>query len=137
MHITSENKNQFDIYHYHDAWFKGFNYDYCNRKISFSMEDSWEYDHFDFVFNNVIYFEAQSCTFWGGSEDLYDAYIRDELPELERIKAFGSEHESWSLDMFNNGTHYIGVELIVKSGDTILIICESVDVDAVGSRETN
>lgn len=135
MHITSSNKKQFDSFHYHDAWFKGFCYNYCNRAITFSMEDAWEYDHFDFVFNNVIYFEAQSCTFWGDSEDLYHAYIREELPELEKIKAHGDENNCYHLEMFNSGIEYIGIELIVKSGDTILIICESVDVDAVGAKQ--
>lgn len=135
MHITTANKHLFDDFHYHDAWFHGFNYDYRNRTITFSMEDSWKYDHFDFVFNNVIYFEVQSCTFWGGSEDLYDAYIRDELPELDRL----NNYETYSPDIDTEcmDTEYIGVELIVKSGDTILIICESVDVDAVGIRQQN
>ncbi len=136
MHITSLNKNQFESFHYHDAWFQGFNYDYANRTITFSMEDSWVYSHFDLVFNNVIYFEAQSCTFWGGSEDLYDAYVRDELPELDKLYELNDKN-GFGGSRLDDNIDYIGIELIVKSGDTLLIICESVDVDAVGSREQN
>lgn len=130
MHITSSNKQQFDVYHYHDAWFHGFNYDYYNRTITFNMEDAWKYDHFDFVFNNVIFFEVQSCTFWGGSVDLYDAWIRDELPELDKL--YDLPDNRFGNSALDSNIEYIGIELKVKSGDTILIICESVDINAIG-----
>lgn len=136
MHITSANKEQFDIYHYHDAWFQGFNYDYANRRITFSMEDEWEYDHFDLVFNNVIYFEAQSLSLWGGGVNLYHAHVRDELPELDKLYALRDKNDFGHSELDAN-IDFIGIELIVNSGDTLLIICESVDVDAVGSREQN
>lgn len=131
MHITNDNKNEFEKFYLHDALFKGFSYDYSYSKIAFSMKYEWLHKRYDFVFNNVVFFSTQSFQLWDGGSNVYYAYIKDELPELEKMKDFGGENNYSSLDTFNKGVDYIGVEFILNSGDTILIICESVDVDAV------
>ncbi len=131
MHITNDNKNEFDKFYLHDALFRGFDYDYPNRKIAFSMRYEWLHKRYDFVFENVVFFSAQSFLLWGKGSNVYCAYIKDELPEIEKMKALGSEDDNYSLDAFNKNIDYIGIEIILNSGDTFLIICESVDVDTV------
>lgn len=131
MIINNNNKKELEKFYIHDALFTGYTYDYSNRRISFSMNYEWLHKRYNFVFNNVVFFSGQSCLLWGGGSNVYCIYIRDELPELERIKSFGSENSYNSLAMFNDAINYIGFEMILNSGDTMLIICESFDIDAV------
>lgn len=129
MVINYANKHQIDKIYLHDSVFKGFHYNYYDRQILLTCTNSYLNKIFDFKFNDVIYFKMQSCLFWTYGYNIYDIYIT-EFPE-EFIKQI-NEIKNTKPDFYENsqvgtGTEYIAIEIMINSGDTLLIICESVD----------
>lgn len=116
----------------HDSMFSGYQYDYDKREIHLLLTNELNGIVQQIVLNNVILSQLQSCSFWHGGNAVYDICCYSEHPifdqlnqiEVENIKNIGGSY----LDM---GINYIVFELQVNSGDSMCVICESVDYNVV------
>lgn len=121
-----------DIY-IHDSIFKGLFYDYEERKIKFSCNNFYLKKLFNLFFYNVIFFRVQSCMFWGSGcyiTDISSEIDSQYLNELTEIQQEMNQREaSCDVTALNMGKKYISVELGLNSGDVIIIICESFEIE--------
>lgn len=126
MHIEYSNRELLENVRVHDSAFDGFEYLYIKRQVKFNCTDSFDRKNFSFVFNNVIYFDVQSCYFWGeGANILWLSLVDDksQINELLELK-----NDDWH-GFLNEEQFFVQVEFQLNSGDTIFIICESIDID--------
>lgn len=130
MIITSENQHEFSKLCLHDNIYSGFVYDYETQTVKLSCENQLESKHFEFVFQQVVAINVQSCCFWGPSNRIYDVWI-DEKPEyFEKLLHIQAENtERYSLSNLDRGVSYISVVIQLISGDDIHITCESIVVE--------
>ena len=78
------------------------------------------------MFNDVISSTLQSCEFWHPSPDVYYMWTKDESPTMEKLRELQAK-EGDSLTRLGGNAEYIIVMIQLISGDTLEIICESVD----------
>ena len=130
MRFDFRNKEKVDDLYIHDSDFEGYCYDYDERKITLSCRNLFLKKIFHFTFDNVIYCGLQSCTFWHGGNSIYAVHLEDDLPEMERLMEIqNARPELHASSRINDGTQYIPVKFIINSGDTLLIICESMECE--------
>lgn len=130
MTIDYKNKQEIDELYTHDYLFKGLNYDYYKRQISLSCSNGYLKKVLNFEFCNVIYYKMQSCLFWTAGYNIYDMYTV-ELPEefLKQIDEIKNTKPDWyKMSELGQGAEYIAVEMMVNSGDALLIVCEKIDI---------
>lgn len=134
MYINHENVDLIEFPYVHDAIFDGFRYDYDSKKIYLSLCHPYLKKTINCELNDVLFFEFQGCSFWGGGNAIYYASCYKEHDFLqrvqERVRVETTEHPSW--DNIDENIHYIVFELIVNSGDVLLVACESVDCQNAG-----
>ena len=130
MLYNHNNKEEFDKIYLHDAIFKGFNYDYDKREIVFSCKHYYANKIYNFKFYNVIYSKLQSCYFWGGGNNVYDIYCTETPNEFVQLihDIQSNEPQNFEYSYLDRGITYIAVEIMINSGDALLIMCESVEV---------
>lgn len=130
MTVDYNNRQEIDRLYTHDYLFEGFSYDYYERQISLSCTNSYLKKILNFEFCNVIYYKMQSCLFWAPGYNIYDMYTV-ELPEefLKQIDEIKNTKPDWyKMSEVGKGTKYIAVEMVVNSGDALLIVCEKIDI---------
>ena len=117
----------------HDCVFSGFSYDYENRKVDFVLVDPIARIDHVFCFENVIFIDLQSCSFWHGGCNVIDMYV-NELPlAQERYwKDEAGKHDWYIGSQLGKGIAYISVGLQLNSGDTLDIISETLCYSKIG-----
>ena len=119
------NKQEIDNIIVHDSEFYGFSYDYMDKKLQFSCDNYWILKKKQtFIFHNVILCNLQGCSFWHGGNCILGLSLLDNAPEMSRLKEMSLEFEE---TLFDDKTEYITLELQLNSGDTLLIIFESLE----------
>lgn len=130
MNINHQNIQHFNSCYIHDSSFSGYSYDYDERRISISLLNAFRGVEQGIKLNNVIFIQFQSCSFWGGGNAVYTAKCHTEhrvLNQLEEIKSENTRHfEGSRLDTVKR---YIVFELLLNSGDTMHVVCESIDYE--------
>ena len=130
MRFDFRNKEKVNDLYIHDSTFEGYSYDYGKRQINLSCKNFFIKKFFRFTFNNVIYSGLQSCTFWGYGNRILVIYLEDDLPEMERLMEIqNARPEIHAGSCLDDGTQYISVKFEINSGDTLLIICESMECE--------
>ena len=130
MRFNYQNQEKVNDLYIHDSDFEGFCYDYDKRQIKLSCKNLFLEKIFHFTFDNVIYSGLQSCTFWHGGNSIYDIYLEDNLPEMDRLMEIqNANSEMYAGSRLDDGTNYIPVKFEINSGDTLLIICEAMECE--------
>ena len=137
MYFDYSNRKDLEEICVHDSVFYGFEYNYSEKQIKFNCDYSFERTNHSFVFNNVIFLNVQTCFFWcdGGSNILWLSVEDDSvyMDELYRLKA---KNEPCYNSCLDKDISYLQLEFQLNSGDTIFIICESVDVEETPCEES-
>lgn len=130
MLYNHNNKEEFDKIYLHDAIFEGFNYDYDKREICFTCKHYDTNKIYNFKFHNVIYSKLQSCSFWNGGNSVYDIYSTEMPDEFTQLiqDIQNNAAINFEVSYLNRGITYIAIETTINSGDTLLIVCENVEV---------
>lgn len=132
MNINYQNIQLFEKLYAHDCIVSGYCYDYEKRTIQLVLTSPLTGVNKKFVLNNVILSQFQSCSFWHGGNAVYYVGCHTEHPfwgQLEQVKKENAQNiEGSYLDM---GIDYIVFELLINSGDSMYVICESVDYEEV------
>ena len=132
MNINYHNIQLSKNLYMHDSIFFGYCYDYDKRTIHLTLLNELKNVIQKIVLNNVIISQLQGCSFWGGGNAIYYVCCYAEHPLFDQLNQIKAENirniEGSYLDM---GINYIVFELQVNSGDSMCVICESVDYDEV------
>ncbi len=130
MIYNYNNKEEFDKIYLHDSIFEGFNYNYDDREISFLCKHYYVNKIYNFRFHNVIYSKLQSCFFWGGGNCVYDIYCTETPDEFKKLihDVQTNKHIYFEHSYLDRGINYVTIEIMINSGDSLIIICESVEV---------
>lgn len=130
MEISYYNRHFLDDELYiHDSIFTGFSYDYDKKHILLKCQNLYLNKVFNFAFNNVIVTNMQTCGFWGiGANAIYAIDVLDKFHQLDELMELKKTKPDW----FNNSALdtdklLIIVQIIINSGDTITIVCSTVD----------
>ena len=127
MRIRFENKNQLNNIHIHDSEFAGYCYDYDKRQVCFSCNNIFDKKVVSFVFENVVLLHLQSCSFWHGGNSILWMSVLDKNEYLEElISQQLANAEKFKSSYLDRGIQYVALEFTIHSGDTLLIICESI-----------
>ena len=128
MSITVNNMDDLRKVYLHDALFAGFEYDYKTRQIQMVCENRFAGKVHNLVFDNVISCKMQSCEFYSDDNTIMGHSVEKISHILDDLNAQKGEipylHRNSQL---GKGIKFIVVEFELISGDTLEIICESVD----------
>ena len=112
----------------HDSIFTGFIYDYRNRQLDFTCENFYYKVRHTFVFKNVVLINMQSCSFWHSGRNILDMSSKNDSSQLEELIELQNQHQDlFQGSYLDRGIPYIIVEILINSGDTLQIVCESID----------
>lgn len=128
MNICWKNRKIMDEFRIHDSEFSGLNYDYDKRIIEMICNNYCLEKTVSIKYNNVIFFEVQSCCFWSEGNNIRGIYIEehsDKLQELKKIQDINGEE--YQTSYLNREIMYMQVTIELNSGDEIHIICQSID----------
>lgn len=131
MIFNYSNRYEINDLYVHDSLFKGYSYDYQKRQITFSCENHYLKKSFNFEFSNVIFSKLQSCCFWGANcFYIYDIELKENTDDFKQLMNIKNIKPDWFKHSYldKNNIKYITVEILLNSGDTLLIICESVNL---------
>ncbi len=130
MLYNHNNKEDIDKIHLHDAIFEGFNYNYDKREICFICKHYYKNKIYNFKFHNVIYSKLQSCSFWNGGNSVYDIYNTETPYEFTKLiqDIKNNAAINFEVSYLNRGITYIAIEVMINSGDALLIVCENAEV---------
>lgn len=137
MYFDYSNRKDLEEICVHDSVFYGFEYNYSEKQIKFNCDYSFERTNHSFVFNNVIFFNVQTCFFWcvGGPNILWLS-VKDESSYMDELNKVQTENEKlYKYSCLDRDICYLQLEFQLNSGDTIFIICESVDVEETPCEE--
>ena len=127
MEFKFENRYLLDNINIHDSEFSGYSYDYEKRKAFFSCRNSFMKKAQTFSFQNVILVHLQSCSFWHGGNAIAWMEISDRNEHLDvLLKYQQSNSEKFKDSFLDQGIPYFVVEFVINSGDSLIIVCESV-----------
>ena len=128
MRINIENMDILRKVYLHDALFAGFTYDYKVRQIRMVCVNHFTRKLHELVFNNVVSSDLQSCCFYGDDNTIIGHSVQKTSPTLDKLYA-KKEESTWVYNQsyLGKGAEFIAVEFELISGDTLEIICESVD----------
>ena len=100
-----------------------------DKVINVELESEWEKTDYDLSFHEVLYYEMTCCDFWGCGYNVicwskFDTTeIFDKLLRIDRIEKAESNSES---NTIMDLSEYIGIDILLNSGDHLKIICKSV-----------
>ena len=106
-----------------DACFSGFHYDSESHEIKFELTEEYQKKKFCFRFVNVVLFEMQSCAFWGASPHVYFWEHQHDTEDNTFVCSLFRKEESG----FQVPDGYLESVLSMTSGDSLTLVCESVD----------
>ena len=131
MEFTYENRKEIEKQYIHDSKFTGFEYDYDKREIRLFC-DYYFWDNYHpnernrLFFRNVIFCEMQSCEFWGMGNSILEIWVEENTEQIQELmKKFEESKQPGDICRLVDGTKYLEIGLLLNSGDTMLIICES------------
>lgn len=128
MRFVYENREELDKEYLHDGVFEGYQYHYEKRQIEMSCIDGFFTKRIHLVFNNVIFSEMQSCEFWGSCARIYEIWHEDESFQMKYLQdILKSDKNKYDINQLTEGIDFIQVKIQIISGDTLFIICESLD----------
>ena len=109
----------------HDYMFRGFSYDYDEKKIILKCDSLYLNEMYEIIFNNVIYVKIEACTFWGEGNSIIDFYIEKEEENIKMLY----EKQKLNSDLYKNSIltkqiKFIETSLILNSGDLYTFVCE-------------
>ena len=130
MNINFQNVHLSKNFYIHDSIFLGYHYDYDKRTIQLTLLNELNNIVQRIVLNNVILSQIQSCSFWGDGNAIYYLRCYAEHPFFDQLNHIKTDNirniDGSRLDM---GITYIVFELQVNSGDSMCVVCESVDYE--------
>ena len=88
-----------------------------------AAEEEYQKKKFCFRFVNVVLFEMQSCAFWGASPHVYFWEHQHDTEDNTFVCSLFRKEESG----FQVPDGYLESVLSMTSGDSLTIVCESVD----------
>lgn len=131
MEFTYENRKEIEKQYIHDSEFTGFEYDYDKREIRlfcdyYFLDNYHPNERNRLFFRNVIFCEMQSCEFWGMGNSILEIWVEENTEQIQDLmKKFEESKQPGDICRLVNGTKYLEIGLLLNSGDTMLIICES------------
>lgn len=127
------NKEMIDELYIHDSVYEGFQYDYDERQVTLVCKNYYLNKTYNFKFLNVIFCKLQSCCFWGcNGFYIHHMELKDDADDLENLMSIKDTKPDWyEHSALDKGIKYICVEFLINSGDTLLIICESIDLTEI------
>ena len=130
MKITIKNKNDVDVYSFHDCDFKEMNYKYLEECIQFLLYDRYINKIYSLYFEKVIYCEMQSCHMWDTMPSDIHGWGRCEDDIFDKLhNLYETQKIKWgSISPMLKLTEYIGVTFEFVSGDELTIICKSIEI---------
>lgn len=128
MIINYSNRQELDKISLHDSLFEGFCYNYEKRQVTFTCKNYHIKKVYTFEFCNVILCNMQSCCFWGKGYNLYDMWLNEKPNELKNLmETQNSKPDLHMHSYLNKGIKYISIEIMVNSGDKLIVICETIN----------
>lgn len=125
MNFSWSNREKIDNLYIHDSEFIGYTYSYDTHQILLTCENYFLKKVFYFTFNNVVYHNMQSCSFWGPGNSILCVYLGDKsLHDIFLPIARGAQNDPnpcWEFEK------YIHIVFEINSGDLLNIFCENVD----------
>lgn len=122
----------------HDDWFVNMNYECGKDTNTMNVHFIKYYKVKDYIvkFNNVIGFKGVYCKFWGnglGVEPDIDC-VSYNYPEEQTLlpRLYELKEKQLSIDDFCpllSDEKFIEISLYFKTGDSLTIVCESLEVD--------
>ena len=130
MFINYKNKNEIDKINIHDYIFENMHYNYDARTINLVATDDINNIKYNINFDNVIMCIVQSCSFWNGGNSILGISILEESEVLDNL--YGIQNSNINLykhSYLAKDNIYIPFYMQINSGDDILIIAESMNID--------
>ncbi len=131
MEFTYENRKEIEKQYIHDSEFTGFEYDYDKREIRifcdyYFLDNYHPNERNRLFFRNVIFCEMQSREFWGMGNAINGIWVEENTEQIQELmKKFEESKQPGDICRLVDGTKYLEIGLLLNSGDTMLIICES------------
>ena len=126
MRFTYENRKEIEKQYIHDSEFTGFEYDYDKREIRLFCDNYYQNERNRLFFRNVIFCEMQSCEFWGMGNAINGIWVEENTEQIKSLmEKFEESKQPDDICRLVDGTKYLEIGMLLNSGDTMLIICES------------
>lgn len=126
MRFTYQNRKEIDNQYIHDSQFMGFEYDYDKREIRIFCDNYYVHKRNRLFFRNVIFLEMQSCEFWGMGNSILEIWAEENTEQIKSLmEKFEESKQPDDICRLVDGTKYLEIGMLLNSGDTMLIICES------------
>ena len=119
MIISCNNIREIENINLHDAYIENVIYNHSNKVINVELESEWEKTDYDLSFHEVLYYEYNViCWSKFDTTEIFDKLLR-----IDRIeKAESNSKSNTIIDL----SEYIGIDILLNSGDHLKIICKSV-----------
>ena len=128
MKINFENKNELNKLYIHDSEFFGYCYNYSKRQISFLCDDLYYRKRTQLIFSNVILSNLQSCSFWHSGSSILYVNLEENPSQLQELMEIQKEKQDiYEGSYLDRGIKYLPIVFQLNSGDTLLIICETME----------
>lgn len=134
MKINYKNKKEVEKIYVHDAFFETFQYDYIKKEINIKLNNIFINKKHKCTFKEVIYYEIIGIELWGQVERIIDWEIVEDSKKLnELVLADKKTDFDYINSLFKRkpNVKYITTKFTLNSGDTVLIICEEIDIDEI------
>ena len=130
MQITINNKNDVEVYSFHDCDFKEMNYQYLKERIRFLLFDRYEKKIYSLCFEKVIYYDMQSFHMWMNMPtDIHGSGLCEDETFDKLDNLYETQKRKWGyIQTMPRLTEYIGVTFEFVSGDELTILCKSIEI---------
>ena len=125
MIISCNNIREIENINLHDAYIENVIYNHSNKVINVELESEWEKTDYDLSFHEVLYYEMTCCKFWGSGHHIICCNLMNCGGMIMKDfieKAESNSESNTIMDL----SEYIGIDILLNSGDHLKIICKSV-----------
>lgn len=125
-----DNQDQINKVDIHDFKFYGFEYNYDSNQIHMKCVQEYLKNELNIIFNDVLLFDMQSCNFWPGGPDITCMYTFDLTDKYDKWKKYAEQqnYPYYEGSKLYNGTQYVAAGIEINTGDTLEIVCKSIEV---------
>ena len=127
MNICYKNRNMLETVDIHDYSFDGFTFDYLKKMVCIECQKLPNKQKIKICFNNVILCNWQGCNFWHGGDNVMWISVEENSPQLSGLYDI-QKVNGYKITALDQGIKYIEIELRLNSGDSLFVICQSIDV---------
>lgn len=130
MKFTFKNKKEIQNLYLHDSLFKGFTYDYEERKLSLSIMNEEESGKIVLTFNDILFLKMEAYGLWGKRvERINGIWLEEKSDYMNKAQKLLAEEKEKYPKCYEHAPaiNYFQINLQIISGDEISIICESMD----------